>query len=263
MLSGGSRVESWQERLTAGDVDAAWKDFSSRYSRLIVATIRRTLGDDADADEVLAEVYAHLSRDRLARLTRYGGAGGARFSTWLVTVVSHLTIDWVRSRDGRHRFRPPPGLSDLQKNIFQLVFLEHRSHVEAYEVVHQRFAPSLSFGEFTRELSNTYRIVEAARGRAATRYFGGPPDRIEQEVPTVEEALLAAESGSRISAALAILPPDEQLAVKLFVVNEMKADRVAAAVGWPNAKSVYNRVYRALAQVRKELERVGVRGPSD
>jgi DNA-directed RNA polymerase specialized sigma24 family protein len=38
----------------------------------------------------------------------------------------------------------------------------------------------------------------------------------------------------------------------------MAAADVARLVGWPDAKAVYNRVYRALATLRAELGREGI-----
>jgi DNA-directed RNA polymerase specialized sigma24 family protein len=68
------------------------------------------------------------------------------------------------------------------------------------------------------------------------------------------------DSARRVAEALASLPPAERVAVQLFVVEGMPAADVARAVGWPNAKMVYNRVYRALDALRVALARVGV-GP--
>jgi DNA-directed RNA polymerase specialized sigma24 family protein len=77
-----------------------------------------------------------------------------------------------------------------------------------------------------------------------------------------EDALHSAETGTQLAAALKTLQPDERLAIQLFVIDELPAERVARVVGWPNAKAVYNRVYRALATVRKDLEGQGFK-PSD
>ena len=63
-----------------------------------------------------------------------------------------------------------------------------------------------------------------------------------------------------LAAALESLPPDDRLAVRLYVVDEMPADQVARALGYPNAKTVYNHVYRALAAVRARLEQAGIKG---
>ena len=251
-------MESWRAKLSAGNTDGAWDEFITRYRRLILATIRRTLGDDDDVVDVFAEVCANLSANGLTRLLRHDESAGARFSTWLVAVVHHQTIDWVRQREGRHRVRPPAGLSRLQQQIFQHVFDERRTHVEAYELIRQGAPSDMTFAAFIKEVTNTYRVVERARGKAAMHYFAGPPIISQQIDETPEDAAIAAESQSQLMSVLDILAPDERLAVQLFVVDEVSADRVARIVGWPNPKAVYNRVYRALAELRKELERRGV-----
>ena len=251
-------MESWRAKLSGGNTEDAWDEFITRYRRLILATIRRTLGDDDDVADVFAEVCGSLSADNLARLARHTESGAARFSTWLVTVVHHQAIDWVRQREGRHRVRPPAALSSLQQEIFKHVFDELRSHVEAYELIRQRANEEITFAAFVKEVTKTYRVVERVRGKAAMHYFVGPPAISQQIDETSEDAVIAAESQGQLMTALEILAPDERLAVQLFVVHEVSADSVARIVGWPNAKAVYNRVYRALAVLRKELERRGV-----
>jgi DNA-directed RNA polymerase specialized sigma24 family protein len=171
--------------------------------------------------------------------------------------VHHQTIDWVRQREGRHRVRTPAGLSSLQNLIFKYVFDERRSHVEAYELIQQRGLSELSFADFLKEVAETYHVVERAVGKAATHYLPGPPV-LSEGAATVEDEIIAAERAGQLNAALQVLPSDERLAIQLFVVDDVGADRVARIVGWPNAKAVYNRVYRALQVLRKELERAGV-----
>ena len=251
-------MELWRETLAAGDSDGAWDEFITRYRRLILATIRRSLGDDDDAADVFADVCANLSADNLAGLRRHAESGKARFSTWLVTVVHHQTIDFVRRRDGRHRVRAPAGLSPLQQQIFQHVFDERRSHIEAYELIRQRDKISLSFADFLKQVAETYRTVERVRGKSATHYFAGPPVMRETTELTAEDQLIATESGERLASALTILPPDVRLAIQLFVIEDLSAERVARVVGWPNAKAVYNRVHRAFGVLRTELARRGV-----
>lgn len=146
-------MESWRAKLAAGDSEGAWDEFITRYRRLIVATIGRTLGDDDDVGDVFAEICANLSSDDLARLRRHTELGTSLFSTWLVTVVHHQTIDWVRHRDGRPRMRAPAGLSPAQLRIFKRVFDERRSHVEAYELIRQRDEPDLSFADLLKQIA--------------------------------------------------------------------------------------------------------------
>ena len=65
-----------------------------------------------------------------------------------------------------------------------------------------------------------------------------------------DDPAVRAEQRAILGAALASLPADDRLAVQLYVVDEMPAEDVARALGYPNAKTVYNRVYRALAAIR-------------
>ncbi len=246
-------MEMWRAKLAAGDSEAAWNLFIARYDRLIHAVIRRTLADDDDVADVFAEVCADLGGDELAALARHVESGTAQFSTWLVTVVHHKTIDWVRHRDGRRRVTAPPGLTDIQQQIFERIIRERRSHVEAYELILQRADPGLSFAGFMREVAATFETLERVSGKTVTRYFPGSPPPIGAERLHPHDEVVLSELSARLETALATLPPDERLAIQLFVIDEMPAEAVARTVGWPNAKAVYNRVHRALVLLRDEV----------
>jgi len=253
-------MEPWQTALAEGEVDAAWDRFIDRYRRLILATIRRTLQDDDDVFEVFADVCETLSAERLARLRRYDAQADrrARFSTWLVVVVRNRTIDWVRSRSGRRRIKPPAGLTAIQHEIFRYVIAEQRSHAEAFELLKNGPEPDLTFRAFLGELAQTYRVVEASGARGVLRYLRGPPGLETQAPPSADERLLAADARTRLAEVLDTLPADTRLAVQLFVIDELPAADVARALGWPNAKAVYNRVTRALSALRRALEGQGL-----
>jgi len=250
-------MEEWRAKLAAGDSQGAWDAFITRYRRLITGTIRRTVIERDDIAEVFAEICAALSTDDMALLKRHAQEGAATFSTWLVTVVHHRAVDWMRKEHGRRRITPPPGLTDLQQRIFHHIVAERRSHVETYELIRQRFDNALPFGSFLKELSETYRVMERGSGKAATHYLPGPPVSLNETESLADEALFSAETGTQLAAVLKHLAADERLAIQLFVIDELPAERVAKIVGWPNAKAVYNRVYRALAEARKELEQQG------
>jgi RNA polymerase sigma factor (sigma-70 family) len=257
-------VEPWRVRLTGGDVDGAWELFLERYRPLIFATIRRTIADDASAHDVFADVCDALSANGLARLSRHheGHEPKARFSTWLVTVVHHLVIDWLRKRDGRRRVSPPAELSAVQREIFRRVFEERRSHVEAYELVCAAVPDKLAFGAFLRELSATYRVVQRTTAGGVMRYVAGPPSTSEGGARSEDEVLAAAGVVDRLTRLMEPFSPAERLALQLCVIEELPAADVARTVGWPNAKAVYNRVYRLLGKLRDACERAGIR-PTD
>jgi RNA polymerase sigma factor (sigma-70 family) len=202
---------------------------------------------------VFGEVCAELGGNELSRLARHTDTGRSSFSTWLVAVVHNKTIDWVRHRDGRRRFTVPAGLTDIQQQIFDRIISQHLSHVEAYELIVQRSGPALSFGAFMREVAATFEILERSSGKTVARYFPGSPQPIGDEELHPHDALVLSELATRLDTALATLPPDERLAIQLFVLDELPASAVARTVGWPNAKAVYNRVHRALAALRRDV----------
>ncbi len=252
-------MEKWQAKLKEGDPEAAWDLFIERYHRLILATIRRTVQGADSASDVFTYVCEQLSLDSLARLQRYvEGARRGRFSTWLVAVVHNLTVDWLRHRDGRRRVKTPAGLSPIQRQIFFHVFVEQRSHAETYELVRLAISDRLSFGIFLRELAQTYRLVEAAGPAGVMRYLTGLADSAHSEESTSERLIAREELRRELARAFESLPADERLGVQLFIVEELPAADVARTLGWPNAKAVYNRVYRALASMRRVLEQKGI-----
>jgi len=254
-------VEPWAVRLLAGDPDAAWDLFIGRYRRLIFAAIRHYTTDHDEVMDVFAQACQVLRADDLARLQRYLEQPDhrARLSTWLVTVVRNLTVDWFRHRDGRPRIgalatRLPP----LRRCIFEHVFLQGHSHLETYELLRTTDHQALSFKEFLSELRATYQAVAANRRGPLIGALAGTLPELDDEAPepdTVERAGLAA----LLERALGTLPPEERTAVQLYVVQEMAADQVARVLGWPNAKAVYNRVYRALAELQTRLGQAGIK----
>jgi RNA polymerase sigma factor (sigma-70 family) len=254
-------VDAWRAKLEEGDTNAAWDLFIARYRPLILATIRRTLGSDNDVMEVFADVCGNLSANDLERPKSHrSDEARGRFTTWLAAVVHNQTIDWVRRRDGRPRLVPPTGLTPIQEEIFEHVFVRRRTHAETYELVRTRAFAELTFASFLKEVAHTYRAVQRTRSRRALQYSAEP--RAPGESSSHEDAFARKELAERLDTALAVLHPDERLAVQLFVVDGMEAAEVARTVNWPNAKAVYNRVYRALRRLREQLQRARI-GPTD
>jgi DNA-directed RNA polymerase specialized sigma24 family protein len=253
-------MEDWAVELRQGRPEVAWDLFVSRYRRLIFAGIRHYAQDYDDVMDVFARVCEALREDDLRRLRVYAQQSdhAARFSTWLVTVVRHLTIDWFRHKDGRRRLSAvAEALPPLQRRIFELVFFEHKSHVEAYELIRSSEAPGVSFKEFQAELRATYRAVtDGRRGRLLRELGTAPPPETEPDEPSGADA---PESRIRLEQALGSLTAEDRVAVELYVVDELPAEAVAKVLGLPNAKAVYNRVYRALAALREQLEQAGIR----
>ena len=257
-------MESWLIKLSQRRSDAAWDLFVERYRRLIFATIRHLATDYDDVMDIFAWVCEALRENDLARLRGYAAheKHRARFSTWLVAVVRHQTIDWFRHRDGRKRLSTVVAeLRPLQQKIFQYVFHESLSHREAYELLRTRDGFELPFRVFLDELSATYRTLsEKRKGRLMRELVGAPSPPHVDAVTDVDGT--APDTGEHLTRALADLTPEDRVAVQLFVIDEMPAADVARLVGWRSAKTVYNRVSRALTALRTGFARRGI-GPGD
>jgi RNA polymerase sigma factor (sigma-70 family) len=253
-------VEPWIAPLTTGSPEAAWDLFIGRYRRLIFAAIRRYTRDPDDVMDVFARVCEALRENDFARLRRYAAQAdtGRRFSTWLCAVVYNLAIDWIRHRDGRERISTvAASLPPIQQRIFEHIFVGGHSHVEAYELLRSRDLPQLTFSDFLKELGATYRAAGATkRGRLTTELAAEVPDQAPDE-PELDPAMLR-ERAVVLNEALRSLPDEDRLAVQMYVVDKVPAVEVARALGWSNAKAVYNHVYRALAQLRARLEKASI-----
>jgi RNA polymerase sigma factor (sigma-70 family) len=249
-------MDAWAVHLGQAQYERAWDEFLHRYRRVIFAAIRHYARDYDDVMDVFAHVCAVLRADDLARLRSWldDNDHTARFSTWLIVVVRHLTVDWFRHRDGRPRIPAfAEKLPGLQRRIFEHVFVEQRSHLETFELLRTAEASELSFRAFLEELRRTYRAVtEHARGALVREMFVAPPD-VDPDTGAVETA----ETSALLQRVLEGLSAEEQVAVKLYVVDGASAVDVGRILGWP-VKTVYNRVYRAMASVREQLLAAGL-----
>ncbi len=83
--------------LLAGDKQA-WDRFVERHAGVIFAAVRRRLiaaGRNADAEDVVQDVFLRLCRNDFALLRRYD-AGRAKMTTWLTVVANSAAIDHLR-----------------------------------------------------------------------------------------------------------------------------------------------------------------------
>jgi RNA polymerase sigma factor (sigma-70 family) len=249
-------MEPWLVSLRDGDSEAAWNGFHRRYRRLILATIRRLVHDPDDLMDVYASVCAALVADGCARLRRYspGVSGPSGAGTWVVAVVRNLTVDWLRKEHGRTRLTVPSSLSPLQQAIYSAICIEGHSPTAAYELLRARRSDVGGFHEFLRVVRQTHLAAPCPQGVPLRPTAPAP-----EPVPSPADDAETSEAALRVRAELGTLPPDLRLAIELYVVERIPAADVARLVGWPNAKAVYNRVTRALAQLRARLGQAGIR----
>jgi RNA polymerase sigma factor (sigma-70 family) len=250
-------MDRWLVDLEAGRRhETAWDAFLGRYRALVFATIRHYVRDADDVMDVFTWVCERLRQDDFRRLKGYASAWEhkARFTTWLVVVIRHLCIDWLRQRNGRLRPRAlTAAMPELQARICEEVFHHRRSHAETFELIRSRDDPALTFGRFLKELAAVYRVVMPGSGRLP-RALAAPFLANSAE----GDDGLARQTRRALDTAMSALPDADRVAVEMYVVDGVPAAEVARVLGLSNAKAVYNRVYRALAAVRERLEAAGL-----
>ena len=254
-------MEFWIAALRAAESEQAWTLFLERYRRLLFATIRRYAKGSDEVMDVFAHVCERLRERDFARLRQAASRWTPEhpLSTWLVAVVRNLSIDWLRHVHGRRRpSSAAAALPEVQRQIFDCVFMEQRSHVETYELLRSRNQSGLSFGHFLKEVSAVYRTVAAGHwGALFIELAAAAPE--EQVDPFEHDPAVAADRHARLTEAMSALSNEDRLAVQLYVIEGMAAEDIARSLGLAGAKAVYNRVYRALAAIRARLEQAGIR----
>jgi len=251
-------MEEWVRDLRAGRYENAWDLFVSQYRRILFAAIRHYLKDHEDVMDAFAKVCEGLREGDMRRLRSYVDAPSHRasFPTWLVTVVRNLTVDWLRQRHGRSRPAVlPDDWTPLRRRVFELVFVARHTHLEAFGQICAADPPGPTFREFLAEVRATYHVAgDGHGGRAFRELF---PAQLEIEPSTVHSGE-EFDTRQRLEEVLAALEPVDRAAIQFYVVEELAAADIARMLGLPNAKAVYNRVYRGLALLRSTLEKAGL-----
>jgi RNA polymerase sigma factor (sigma-70 family) len=199
--------------------DAAWDDFVAIHSPLLLHVTRALTSDRDTAMDAYARVLERLREDDCRRLRAYVPDGRSRFTTWLVTVVRRLCLDWHRENFGRARAEG----SDRAR--------------EAHE--RRRRLRTLARDVGIEELNDA---VDAGTREAAD------PD----------EQLRALELHDALEAALATLPPSDQVLLRLRFDDELSAQQIARTLHYPTPFHVYRRINALLAQLRASLKARGI-----
>lgn len=127
----------------------------ARHGDAVTSYVRRRLADQADADEVIADVFVRAWRASQSRPTRI-----ERERAWLLTIARNAVIDRYRRRAHRQRLldrlrstitrstEPPPelsaddqlaealrALSDHDRELLRLVAWDELPHAQIAEIL--------------------------------------------------------------------------------------------------------------------------------
>ena len=121
------------------DEPTAWREFNTRFSRLVLSTISRvtTRFRGVVSQEDVREIYATFSVQLLAndkhKLRQFDPERGNKLSTWLGLLASHTAYDFLRSArrepkraalteaEDLHSSQPDPCESALMRERAELV----------------------------------------------------------------------------------------------------------------------------------------------
>ena len=161
--------------LAAGGDGSALEALYARYGRVSYALARRILNDDVLAQDVVQEVFLTVWRDA----TRFDPSRGG-FSTWLLTMTHHKSVDSVRREENLRKRRAPADALEFEPSDAPsvddevwLAFRRDQVRAALGELPEaQREALSLAyFGGYTqREIA---KITETPLGTVKTRMLAG------------------------------------------------------------------------------------------
>lgn len=244
-------------RLLAGQA-GAWDAFLELYSPLILQVTRLMERDEDRAADSFLFVCQGLRRDGHRRLRGFKEGGAASFATWLRVVVRNLALDWRRSRFGRRTV--PAAVTELDPVERELyLLLNHRGLTvdEALGALECLY-PRLELRDFLSALDRLHRSVPPA-GANALRLVSvpaaeGAESNVPEGRPDPEEVAAVRERRERLASALARLPADERLLVRLRYEAELTLAEVAERTGLSGPQAADRRVRKALDRLRGVLE---------
>ena len=161
-------------RVTEGD-GGALEALYGRYGRACYSLARRILADEQFAQDVVQEVFLTVWRDA----SRFDASRGA-FSTWLLSMTHHKSVDAVRREENLRKRRTTADALERRESdgprvedaVWSLLRRERVRKVLATLPAVQREALTLAyFGGYTqREISG---LTDTPLGTVKTRMLAG------------------------------------------------------------------------------------------
>jgi RNA polymerase sigma factor (sigma-70 family) len=229
----------------------------SAIEQTIRAVCRRQRLLPQDAEDFASTVRVHLIDNDYAVLRRFEGRSS--IATYLVTVVTHLALDWRNARWGK--WRPSAEARRQGPVATQLERLTRRD--------------DLTFEEACETLRTNFHVTESREDleamaarlplRSGRRFV--PDDQLEgvADADPTPDALLERQHAAEkarvaiglLAAAIASLPPQDALIVKLKFQDGMRIADIARTLNLDD-KPLYRRIARLLPQLREALEKNGL-----
>jgi RNA polymerase sigma factor for flagellar operon FliA len=224
-----------------------------------IAARRRGMAPD-DAEEFASWVRLRLCEDDFAMVRAFRGESA--IETYLITVVARLSCDWANREWGR--WRPSAAAQREGTLAVALERLQHRDGMSldaAIEAVRTHAVPpDVPTERELRELARRLPRREPLRPlEAGEDVLDSVPasDDAEGRVATAEAVATRARAIDGLSRAVAALPAEEQVVVRLHWWHGLGVAEIARQLGIEQ-KPLYKKMDRVLAQLRAHLVKDGL-----
>jgi len=254
-------------QLRAGS-EGAWEEFLERFAPLLLHAASFVERDRDAAADAFVFICERLHHRRSSRLATYDRARPGSFDTWLRAVAVNLARDSRRQRVGR--LRPlafARRMSPLEQRVVQLRHEAGCTLEQTLAALAPEF-PGLSAGQVAEadacvsaQLSSRQRWWLVSR-RARFEELDHTEEAEERLAAALgamrdpEWAVIAREGRAKLAAAIAALPPDDRLLLKLHFEKGLTLAAMAPIVGATNPQAVHRRVQGLVAHLRADLAHV-------
>jgi RNA polymerase sigma factor (sigma-70 family) len=260
-------VTALLERLSSGGGDAAWNEFLAGYSAVIVHVIRRCGVASHRVDECFLHICEALSESESRRLRSFRPDGPASFKTWLMAVVANLCIDWKRREQGRVRSLPSVSrLPELDRQVYRCIFEHRMTRTQCFLSLSPRF-PELTEGGLAEINARLFQLLTPQQRwqltvrtptRAPVMRSCSTEDtdelrQVAQPGPGPDELAEEAQEQDRLQQALASLPAEQRLLLRLRYQQGLSLAEIARLTGQPDPFCVNRRVRAALDALAKAV----------
>ncbi len=255
--------------LFAVEPKQAWQIFTGKYSELVFSTLQRLGFDYDEAMDRFVYIFEKLSEQNFRRLRtiRHAGSYG-EITPWLVTVVQHLSISWLRSVDGRKRiFKSIANLSKHDQRVFELYYWKGCLPSIIVEQMNQE-GTAIELAEVLGSLERIFSLIsEKKRWRLVSNLLKTSRkvslDAVDSDLgfswqpvdpaSTPEEGSIENEARARMQHALQTLAPEEQLMVQLRYMEGSSLKQLSV-IFRTTEKVIQERMRSALHVMRQKLE---------
>jgi RNA polymerase sigma factor (sigma-70 family) len=209
------------------------------------------------AEDFGSAVHNHLIADGYEVFRKFRGESG--LGTYLNTVISNVFKDWCAARWGKwHASVEAKRTGPIAEQLERLLVRDRLSFEEAYETLRTGFRVRESRQEleamaarFPTRTSRAFVSDEVLEDRSSTE--ASPETRLRER----DAATAAGRALDVLLAAVAALPAQDRIILRMHFSDRFPFSEIARSLHL-SQQTLYPRVKRLKAELRKTLEKAGI-----